>query len=233
MYKEIYLLRGKSAESYESFISGVTGICTEILEKTGPVGLKITYTAIKPPAISVIPFRKDKIATISVYREKADTTDIIRRSDGFAGVFSVKEELPVKYDKTWADGEATPGVGLLTLFHQKKGISYETFLKRWHGSHTPLSLKLHPLWNYSRNVVLEKLTDGAAWYDGIVEEHVRQESDLLNPFRFFGKPWVILYNMLLVYRDTKSFIDYKRIETYLVKEIVFKDPFTSSTKKSG
>lgn len=61
------------------------------------------------------------------------------------------------------------------------------------------------------------------WYDGIVEEHVREEADLLNPFRFFGKPWIILYNMFLVYSDTKSFIDYKRIETYLVKEIVFKD----------
>ena len=227
MYKEIYLFRGPDGESYDSFTKRITNGCHTILDQVNPKGLKITYTDGRPPALSVIPFRKDKIAAISIYREKADILETLTGMEGFAGAFSVREELPVEYDKTWNDGETTPGVGLLTLFHSKKGISYETFLKRWHGSHTPLSLKLHPLWNYSRNVVLEKLTGNAAWYDGIVEEHVRKKADLLNPFRFFGKPWIILYNMYLVYTDTKSFIDYKRIETYLVKEIVFKDPNNS------
>lgn len=223
MNKEIYLLRGNTSESYGEFTDRINRLCQFLADKHSPAGLKVTYTEERPPALSIIPFRKEKIATISIYREETHILKIITEMEGFAGAFTVKEELPVKYEKTWKDGEMTPGAGLLTLFHQKKGISYETFIKRWHGSHTPLSLKLHPLWNYSRNVVLEKIIEHPAWYDGIVEEHVRTDADLLNPFRFFGKPPIILYNMMLVYTDTKSFIDFKRIETYLVKEIVFKD----------
>jgi len=111
--------------------------------------------------------------------------------------------------KTWQNGEPTPGVCLLTLFHQKPGIDYQTFLHRWHNSHTPLSLKLHPLWNYNRNVVKEKITEYRDWYDGIVEEQTRTRAELLNPVKFFGKPHKILQNMLAVYTDTKSFLDYK------------------------
>ena len=63
--------------------------------------------------------------------------------------------------------------------------------------------------------------DSNAW-DGIVEEHMRSRSELLNPFKFFGNPVVILPRMLNVYTDTKSFLDYNTIEPYLVAEYLLK-----------
>ena len=132
------------------------------------------------------------------------------------------EALPVAYIKDWPDGEQTLGVCLLTLFSKKKNINYDTFIDRWHNSHTPLSLRYHPLWNYVRNVVDERLTPDAAIFDGIVEEQVRKTSDLLNPFKFFGHPLVILPRMLAVYVDTKSFIDYPSMETFLASEHIIK-----------
>jgi hypothetical protein len=95
-------------------------------------------------------------------------------------------------------------------------------LDRWHNSHTPLSLKIHPLWHYNRNVVEEKLSKHSAKWDGVVEEHMRTRSELLNPFKFFGNPLVILQRMIHVYKDTKSFLDYNTIEPYLAKEYFLK-----------
>jgi len=67
-----------------------------------------------------------------------------------------------------------------------------------------------------------RITPQSALFDGIVEEQVRKTSDLLNPFKFFGHPLVIVPRMINVYRDTKSFIDYPTMETFLTEEYVIK-----------
>ncbi len=90
--------------------------------------------------------------------------------------------------------------------------------------HTPLSLRLHPLWNYNRNVVNSTLTGNSKWYDGIVEEQFKKPSDLLNPLIFFGPPLKVPLHMYQVLKDTRSFIDMRKIETYLTTEFHFKSP---------
>ena len=216
----MYLVRGTSKESYKDFRSRILNLANEVAQESGPTAMWLTLTETPPPSISVIPFKKSKLAVISIKKDDDTPVGQIVKADGFSGAFTVEEAIPVSYTKTWQNGEPTPGVCLLTLFHQKPGIDYQTFLHRWHNSHTPLSLKLHPLWNYNRNVVKEKITEYRDWYDGIVEEQTRTRAELLNPVKFFGKPHEILQNMLAVYTDTKSFLDYKRIETYLAAEYI-------------
>ncbi len=218
MRKEIYLVRGNVRESYIGFKDRILKLVNEVAEKEKPSALHVTLTTGRPPVLSVIPFRKSKISVISLYKETIEPSELILKSEGFSGAFEVEEAIPVSYDVTWERGDQVPGACLLTLFHRKPGIDYTTFLDRWHNSHTPLSLKLHPLWNYNRNVVKAKLGEHRSWYDGVVEESTRTRSELLNPFKFFGKPTRVIHNMLAVYRDTASFLDYKRIETYLVEE---------------
>jgi len=220
MRKEMYLVRGTSKESYKDFRSRILNLANEVAQESGPTAMWLTLTEAPPPSISVIPFKKSKLAVISIKNDDDAPVGQIVKADGFSGAFTVEEAIPVSYTKTWQNGEPTPGVCLLTLFHQKPGIDYQTFLHRWHNSHTPLSLKLHPLWNYNRNVVKEKITDCRDWYDGIVEEQTRTRAELLNPIKFFGRPHKIIQNMLAVYTDTKSFLDYKRIETYLAAEYI-------------
>jgi hypothetical protein len=218
MRKEMYLIRGIENENYRQFTDRILKLADTVSELISPDALKVTLTREAPPTISVIPFKKKKIAVFSVYKENNTKVGHLINYEGFAGSFIVDEALPVSYDRTWTDGEPTPGACLLTLFHRKPGIDYDTFIDRWHNSHTPMSLRIHPLWNYNRNVVLQKTSDHPDWFDGIVEEHTRTKAELLNPFKFFGNALEILGNMLSVYTDTKSFIDYKRIETYLAME---------------
>lgn len=216
--KQMYLVRGSEDESYKAFGERIHWE-VDILTKDKNISqLGYTLTEEEPPLVSIIPFKKKKIASITVKKNNDQPIESILKMNGFEGAYAVTEALPVAYEKTWADGEKTPGVCLLTLFKQKKNIDYKTFLHRWHNSHTPLSLKYHPLWHYNRNVVEDKLSKDSIGWQGIVEEHMRTRSELMNPFKFFGNPLVIIPRMIHVYTDTKSFLDYKTIEPYLVAE---------------
>lgn len=224
MYKDVYLIRGNESDSYNDFKERVFTLSES--EKVNYTALKLVLTEQKPPDFGVIPFRKSKIAAISVYYDKqSEPIPSLLRSKGFAGMYKVTEALPAKYEKSWADGEITPGVCLLTLFRKKKDLEYGKFLERWHNGHTPLSLKIHPLWHYNRNVVERHFPDTAEKYDGIVEEHCKTSSELFNPFKFFGNPLLIIPRMMQVYFDVKSFIDYPSIEPYLVSEYHIKSQF--------
>lgn len=222
MKKEICLLKGITGENYHQFAERILFLAKSLKSEKEITKISVTYTSQPPPGISVIPFKNKKIAAISVYSKNGFEWTSIYIEDGFSGAYKVEEALPVIYKKDWPDEQTTPGACLLTLFQQKKGIDYDTFIDRWHNSHTPLSLKIHPLWHYNRNVVKEKLNDSSKEWDGIVEEHTRAKSELINPTKFFGNLFTMFYNMLRVYFDTKSFLDYKTIETYLVTEVHIK-----------
>ena len=222
MYKEVYILNSLPNEDYNSFKNRILNLSEGILDQFEPEALKICLTLKSPPLISVIPFKREKIAVLAVTRERGTAIKLITNAPGYRGGYEVEEAIPLGYSKTWKDGEPTPGECLLTLFHRKPDIDQETFIRRWHEGHTPLSLKLHPLWNYNRNVVKSALTEESLWYDGIVEEQFQKASDLLNPLVFFGPLHKVPIHMYQVWMDTKSFIDMKRIETYLTTEIHLK-----------
>jgi len=218
MQKEIYLLRGSSAESYAAFQEEIFGVADRLVRETAPEKLSVTLTTEPPPRLTVIPFVPKKIAAISLIRERAAPMKFPNLESDLCGAYRVEEALPVQYEKSWNNGTITPGICLLTLFRRRPGLDHPTFLHRWHHSHTPLSLRIHPLWHYNRNVVTGTLAPGSEPWEGIVEEHMKSRADLLNPFRFFGNPLVIVQRMIEVYRDTRSFLDYKTIEPYLVRE---------------
>ena len=223
MEKEIYIIRGIERENRDAFSNRIFEATNSALANASPGKLSLTITDKAPPKMSVIPFGKSLVAAISVTQPKVSPVPDLFSPDGFAGAYRVWEELPVSYEKNWPDRSPSPGACLLTLFRRKKGIDYNTFIDRWHNGHTPLSLKVHPLWHYSRNVVREKLVESPEWWDGIVEEHTRTRPELFNPMKFFGGPFAMPYNMIRVYADVKSFLDYKNVEPYLVTEYRLKN----------
>ncbi len=223
MNKHIYLLRGRGSEDYVSFRERILKLSSEASELPGISKLSVTITTEKPPVVSVIPFKKGKIAAVSLINENHSSERFFYNQPGFSGAYKVTEALPRSYVRDWPCGEVTPGVCLLTLFRRKKKITRDDYLHRWHNGHTPLTLKVHPVWHYNRNVVDEMLTDGSEGHEGIVEEHFLQSSHLLNPAKFFGNPLTMLPNMLRVYFDVNSFLDYKSTEPYLVREYHIKD----------
>lgn len=217
-------IREDSLNSYARFKERVFHFMLEKVLPREPRFCSCTITEEKPPVLRVIPFSKEKIAALTLSRDM----EVTLPPEGCSMKrYGVKTAYPVRYHRTWELGERTPGAGLLTLFGKKEGISDETFFQRWYGSHTPLSLDIHPLWNYARSEVdrppRSEQEENSRPLRGIVEEQVRAEKELLNPIRFFGGPLRFPLRMMQVLKDVNTFIDMKSMTTYLVREYILSD----------
>lgn len=219
MRKEIYLVHGIQEETYAEFEKRILQASGELAKDENLIKIKVSVTKVKPPLFSIIPFQKKKVAAISVEKDAKTSIPELESLTGYSGRYLVDEAIPVGYQKDWPDSQFTPGICLLTLFKQRVDISRALFLERWHQGHTPLSLKIHPLWNYNRNAIVEQLDPKSDPWDGIVEEQFQNRSDLLNPLKFFGNPLVMPYRMWQVYVDVRSFLDYSSVEPYYAHEI--------------
>lgn len=183
--------------------------------------VKLTVTDIEPPRATVIPFCRKRVALFSLWTDVEPA--VLGSAVADAGLevwgYQVEESVPRAYRRDWRAGEPTPGVGLLTVFNRKPGLDDQTFLDRWHGGHTPLTLELHPVWCYVRNVVCATILDGTPHRDAIVEEHFREPRDLLSAPVFFGGLLAAVPNMMRVWLDVRRFIDLGTLESFLTREV--------------
>jgi hypothetical protein len=217
--KWMYVLRG-NGESHVAWGDRMQKLARELLDLQ-PSKLQLTVTEAPPPKLALFPFKSEPIAILNVYADGDDPsrfTDVVRGAATKVSGYAVEEAYPVEYDKVWSDGDPTPSPILLTMLHKKAGVSTDEFIDRWHNGHTPLSLQIHPLWYYQRNVVVQPITEGAEPSDGIVLEACKTRGDLLNPARFFGGALKMVPNMLRVANDIKGFLDMKKTETYYATE---------------
>jgi len=217
--KWMYVLRG-GGESHAAWSEQMKRVADEALG-LGPSKLQLTVTESPPPKVNLFPFKAQPIAIFNVYDQvDAPTrfTNLFRGAASSVSGYAVEEAYPVAYEKSWPDGEPTPSPILLTMLRKKEGVSTDEFIDRWHNGHTPLSLEIHPLWYYQRNVIVEPVTEGADPSDGIVLEACRTGGDLLNPTRFFGGALKMVPNMLRVAMDINGFLDMKKTETFYATE---------------
>jgi len=138
-------------------------------------------------------------------------------SSNVAG-YKVTESTPLAYKKDWDNGRASPGAVMLTLMRKNPSLSYEQFMKEWFDHHTPMAMRIHPLWNYIRNVVVTAVIEGSPPMDGIVEEHCRSLRDITNPARYFGGLLRMFPNMVRVGLHANKFLQISAVENYLVTE---------------
>lgn len=219
MQKYQLLLRPRAGQALENFKSEVNEQIVPALLQQEPQGLKLCITDTPPPRLTILPLRNEGLALISFWSDKAPVLSLASTEDPLPLTgYQVDESVPRAYDRNWPDGQATPGVCLLTILRRHPQRSYDEFLQEWHGRHTPKALRIHPLWNYIRNVVKAPLTDDAPAADGLVEEHFRERADALNPVRMFGGPLKFLPHMLEVFRHVSYFLDLKNCENYWLTE---------------
>lgn len=218
--KWMYVLRG-NGESHQAWSRRMRNEVSRRLLALEPSKLQLTVTEAPPPKLSLFPFKGRPIAIFNVFDEAEQPsrfTEVLVSAASSVSGYEVEEAYPVAYHKAWSDGEPTPSPILLTLLRRKPGIGTEEYIRRWHGGHTPLSLEVHPLWYYQRNVIRQPVTEVADPFDGIVLEACPTRADLLSPARFFGGPLKMVPNMLRVANDIQGFLDMKKTETYYATE---------------
>ena len=162
-------------------------------------------------------------ASISVWVDSLDDRKRIESvlaevSTRIAG-YSVTESVPREYqNRDWPDGETSPTLTIGTAMIARQDINQEEFFKRWHESHTPLSLKIHPLTRYVRNVVSRVLTVDAPNYHGLVFESVRSLEILSSVEYFYGND----KNREIAINDLLSFVDLSQMATKPMTETIVK-----------
>lgn len=193
------------------------------LRDVAPSRLKLSLTERENPSAPYLPLRKDNLVMVSAWgevdvaafhRALAEFTE--SRTEVFG--YRVRESYPLHYEKTWKDGERSPGTVLLTLLAKRRSLSYEAFMYEWHGRHTPKAMRIHPMWSYARNVVEANTDANAPDIEGVVEEHYRDLRDVTNPMRMFGGPWRFLPQMVEVALHANHFLDLSRTQNYLLSE---------------
>jgi hypothetical protein len=139
---------------------------------------------------------------------------LAERHAGYLVTESVLREYP---DRSWNRGEASPGVAIFTTFPKPEALDLETFYARWHGSHGPLSLLLHPLTRYVRNAVFRPITEGAPTLHAIVSESVASCAVAADPDVFYSGP----ENRKKIVKDLLSFADVATMSSVPMREYLF------------
>ena len=105
------------------------------------------------------------------------------RTGGESHLYRASEFLERDYDRTWPDGEVSPGIKSFYLALKRADITHEEMARHWGETHAPLALKHHVgMWRYVRNVFDAALTPDAPNWDGVAELHFRNSDDLINRF---------------------------------------------------
>ena len=143
----------------------------------------------------------------------------------YGWIVAESESMSYGDNRTWPDGERSPGLSITTFFDKKEGISDDDFYRIWHEEHTPLSFEIHPLWLYVRNQVLRPVTPGAPPVRGIVYEAVPTDKHLLDFNLFFGaseEPSKLIDNIHLVNEHMDTFGNTATLQCVPMREWIFR-----------
>ncbi len=139
--------------------------------------------------------------------------DVSARLAGYV----VAESVPREYaQRDWPDGQSSPAVSIVTALRPKPGITDEEFFARWHGSHTPLSLRIHPLLRYVRNTVTRAITPDAPPYRGLVFENVASLEILADRDAFYGSE----AGQREAVEDLLRFVDFRTMGSVTMSETI-------------
>jgi uncharacterized protein (TIGR02118 family) len=118
------------------------------------------------------------------------------------------------WDRTWPDGEAAPGIKMVSFMERADSLTHEQFARHWTERHTPLAIRHHVgLWNYTQNVVRRAYTPGGGSIDGIAELHFRTRGEFVD--RFYDSD----EGRAVILADVKRFMGRARPETALMREL--------------
>jgi hypothetical protein len=160
--------------------------------------------------------------------EEGAAMEQLLRAAGFrAAGYLVDETVYTDYGENqhgrprdWPDGQRSPGICQVTLLERPARHTPEVWMRRWHGTMSPVSEAIQPRVRYVRDVVLRALTPGAPAFAGIVEESWPSKRHISNPLLYYGArtPWELPGNLLRILRAVTGFIDLWRVQTTMMGE---------------
>lgn len=129
-------------------------------------------------------------------------------------VWRVDVHRPKRWDRTWPDGEAAPGIKMVSFVRRAEGLTHQQFARHWTQRHAPLAVRHHVgLWDYTQNVARRAFTTGGEDVDGIAELHFRTREDFEQ--RFYDSD----EGRAVIVQDVARFVERSRSEATLMTEL--------------
>ncbi len=177
------------------------------------------------------------VAELSVwldsYEHRGETEQALADVGKEMAGYLVTESLVDDYGTTphgrprdWPDGERSPGLLTVALIHRPDGLDYREWIRRWHGTQSPLSGELQPRTRYVRNEVVRPVTEGAPAVDGIVEEGWPSAEHVSDPRLFFNATTdeELAANVTLMMESVSACLDLGRLRSSTMSEFLVRSP---------
>ena len=193
--------------------SALVEIGRELLARTGATSGSVHVRATGADAATAAPYDTEQEADALITLRGAPAPDVLAHvelRDGarLVGAYRAEEIVRRDYERTWGEGEPSPGLSLVCLVRRKPDLSWQAYSDHWRNNHGPLALRRQPgFWRYVQNHVLERLTPDTPDFDGIGELHFRTAQDSLDAM--FDSP----EGQEEIIADTFRFMDNQRSTT--------------------
>ncbi len=238
--KLLYLLWPKRTMARDDLTGLMLKNCAEDILKTGTPRLELHVadadSDMKSPAPNLT---KDEpvqgVVSVLLDPSRKGEIESILYGAGFRFMgYLVEESIYKDYGdnnhsgpRDWPDGRRSPGVTALTLMERPEKIPPDEWVRRWHGTMSPVSEMIQPRTRYVRNLVKKILTEGAYNLSGIVTEAWPSKKHVSNPFLFYGakNPVQLAINIIRILRAVTSILQIRRIRTYMLSEYFIKTGF--------
>ena len=240
MEKVVYLLWGDPADG-EALRERLLCSTAPALLEAGARGVGVNVhdggAAEAPSPVPTPEGEEPHCAEVSVWVDSYDRCQRIERAVAAPGVpwaaYLVVESLYEDYGttphgppRTWPDGQRSPGVLTVALIHRPEGLPYDEWIRRWHGTQSPLSAELQPRTRYVRNEVVRALSPGAPEVHGIVEEAWPSARHVADPLLFYGAASAVELDdhVTRMLESVRGCLDLPRLRSTTMSEYLVKTP---------
>jgi hypothetical protein len=242
MEKLVYLLWGDgSPPAGDALRSALLEEVVPSLLSSGVRGLSVNVhdsEAAEAPSPAPAPEGEaPHVAEVSLwldsYEHRGPAEEILdalgRTTAGYLVVESLVDDYgttPHARPRDWPDGTRSPGVLTVALIHRPEGLEYHEWIRRWHGTQSPVSGELQPRTRYVRNEVVRPLTPDAPAVDGIVEEGWPSVSHVADPHLFFNAADddELAANVSRMMESVTTCLDLARLRSSTMSEYLIRSP---------
>ncbi len=128
--------------------------------------------------------------------------------------------------RDWPDGARSPGVLTVALIHRPAGLDDAEWIRRWHGTQSPVSGELQPRTRYVRNQVVRALTEEAPEIGGIVDEGWPSAAHVADPMLFFNatSPEELQAHVARMLESVQACLDMARLRSSTMSEYLVSAP---------
>ena len=227
MEKLIYVVWKRERVAIERFREEMLGRTANALLELGARALSVNLADDRAlPGLRMA--HLDPTGTVSVWMDTALNRAPIE--EALAGVsarvvgYRALESVPIVNTKPPPPtGERSPGLYSVAFLEKPDFLTYEQWLARWQGDHTPVAIETQSTFLYVQNVLVRPVTHDAPPWTAIVEEAFPAEA-ATDPSVFYNaaSPEKLAEHQRRMMESCQRFIDFSRLETHPMSAYVFK-----------